>query len=154
MRRHAGLARSVPRACLRRISRRRPQHGGDAVQSGGVAALALVLSCPCWKPPVCAPWRRSPAGRLAGGEQESGGVVGGGQLGHSSVVLSVPPEEPYLVICRIRCDPGSLPSAGGEVVAVVQIGEQAGLRGFPAEGPAGDEAGRRGALRDYVREEP
>src|SRR6202034_1657253 len=59
-----------------------------------------------------------------------------------------------LVICRIRCDPGSLPSAGGEVVAVVQIGEQAGLSGFPAEGPAGDEAGRRVALRDYVREEP
>src|SRR5580704_7111983 len=59
-----------------------------------------------------------------------------------------------LVLCRIRCDPGSLPSAGGEVVAVVQIGEQAGLGGFPAEGPAGDEAGRRVALRDYVREEP
>src|SRR5258707_2889496 len=59
-----------------------------------------------------------------------------------------------LVICRIRCDPGSLPSAGGEVVAVVQVGEQAGLSGFPAEGPAGDEAGRRVALRDYVREEP
>src|ERR1039457_6022918 len=59
-----------------------------------------------------------------------------------------------LVMCRIRCDPGSLPSAGGEVVAVVQVGEQAGLSGFPAEGPAGDEAGRRVALRDYVREEP
>src|SRR3984885_6711815 len=59
-----------------------------------------------------------------------------------------------LVICRIRCDPGSLPSAGGEVAAVVQIGEQAGLSGFPAEGPAGDEAGRRVALRDYVRDEP
>ena len=39
-------------------------------------------------------------------------------------------------------------------MAVVQIGEQAGLSGFPAEGPAGDEAGRRVALRDYVREEP
>src|SRR3984893_39374 len=59
-----------------------------------------------------------------------------------------------LVICRIRCDPGSLPSAGGEVMAVVQIGEQAWLSGFPAEGPAGDEDGRRVALRDYVREEP
>src|ERR1700693_714680 len=59
-----------------------------------------------------------------------------------------------LVMCRIRCDPGSLPSARGEVVAVVQIGEQAGLSGFPAEGPAGDEVGRRVALRDYVREKP
>src|SRR6202167_5019097 len=59
-----------------------------------------------------------------------------------------------LVICRIRCDPGCLPSAGGEVVAVVQVGEQAGLSGFPAEGPARNEAGRRVALRDYVREEP
>src|ERR1700677_2855263 len=49
---------------------------------------------------------------------------------------------------------GSLPSAAGEVVAVVQIGEQAGLGGFPAEGPAGDEVGRRVALRDDVREEP
>src|ERR1039457_1963229 len=49
---------------------------------------------------------------------------------------------------------GSLPSAGGEVVAVVQIGEQAGLSGFPAEGPAGGEVGPRVALRDYVREEP
>src|ERR1700735_3282931 len=58
-----------------------------------------------------------------------------------------------LVICRIRCDPGSLPSAGGEVVAVVQIGEQARLSGFPTEGPAGDEDGRRAALRHYVREE-
>src|SRR5882757_548156 len=59
-----------------------------------------------------------------------------------------------LVICRTRCDPGSLPSAGGEVMAVVQIGEQAGLSGLPAEGPAGDEVGRRVVLRDYVREEP
>src|SRR5664280_2724325 len=59
-----------------------------------------------------------------------------------------------LLMCRIRCDPGSLPSARGEVVAVVQIGEQAGLSGFPAEGPARDEVGRRVALRDYVREEP
>ena len=39
-------------------------------------------------------------------------------------------------------------------MAVVQIGEQAGLGGFPAEGPAGDEVGRRVALRDDVREEP
>src|SRR3984885_12101543 len=39
------------------------------------------LSCPCWKSPVCAPWRRSPAGRLAGGEQERGGVLGGGAGG-------------------------------------------------------------------------
>ena len=45
-------------------------------------------------------------------------------------------------------------SAGGEVMAVVQIGEQAGLVGFPAQGPAGDEIGRRVALRDDVREEP
>ena len=39
-------------------------------------------------------------------------------------------------------------------MAVVQIGEQAGLGGFPAEGLAGDEVGRRVALRDDVREEP
>jgi len=43
---------------------------------------------------------------------------------------------------------GALPSAGGEVMAVVQIGEQAGLGGFPAEGPAGDEVGRREVQRD------
>src|ERR1017187_202283 len=62
------------------------------------------------------------------------------------------PEDPGHLPDSLRS--GSLPSAGGEVVAVVQIGEQAGLSGFPAEGPAGDEAGRRVALRDYVREEP
>src|ERR1019366_1237040 len=59
-----------------------------------------------------------------------------------------------LLMCRIRCDPGPCPSARGEVVAVVQVGEQAGLGGFPAEGPAGGEVGRRVALRDDVREEP
>src|ERR1700755_2639429 len=48
---------------------------------------------------------------------------------------------------------GSRPSGGGEVMAVVQIGDQAGPRGFPAEGPAGDEIRRRVALRDDVREE-
>src|SRR5437879_558101 len=31
----------------------------------------------------------------------------------------------------------------GEVIAVVQIGKQAGLRGFPAEGPARDVVGGR-----------
>src|ERR1022692_2317282 len=75
------------------------------------------------------------------------------------------PMNPTVVIfsASLPEDPGHLPdslrsgvpaSAGGEVMAVVQIGEQAGLSGFPAEGPAGDEAGRRVALRDYVREEP
>src|SRR4051812_37464102 len=49
---------------------------------------------------------------------------------------------------------GFLSSAGGEVVAVVQTVEQAGLGGFPAEGLAGDEVGRRVALRDDIREEP
>jgi len=39
-------------------------------------------------------------------------------------------------------------------VAVVQTVEQAGLGGFPAEGLAGDEVGRRVALRDDVREKP
>ncbi|CAM5707232.1 LysR family transcriptional regulator substrate-binding protein [Streptomyces canus] len=39
-------------------------------------------------------------------------------------------------------------------MAVVQIGEQAGLSRFPAEGPARDEVGRRVTLRDDVREEP
>ena len=39
-------------------------------------------------------------------------------------------------------------------MVVVQIGEQAGLSGSRAEGPAGDEAGCRVVLRDYVREEP
>src|SRR5688500_6343803 len=46
------------------------------------------------------------------------------------------------------------PSAGGEIMAIVQIGKQAGLRGFPAEGLTRDEVGRRVALRDHVREEP
>lgn len=73
---------------------------------------------------------------------------------HSRHVLSVPPEEPNPCHLPDSLRFGSLPSAGGEVMAVVQIGEQAGLSGFPAEGPAGDEAGRRVALRDYVREEP
>src|ERR1700683_3083293 len=45
-------------------------------------------------------------------------------------------------------------TTGGEVVAVPQIDEQARLGGFPAEGLAGDEVGRRVALRGDVREEP
>ena len=39
-------------------------------------------------------------------------------------------------------------------MAVVQIGEQAGLSGFPAEGLAGDEVGRREVQRDQIREKP
>ena len=39
-------------------------------------------------------------------------------------------------------------------MAVVQIGHQAGLSGFPAEGLAGDEVGRREVQRDQIREEP
>src|ERR1700735_4638774 len=70
------------------------------------------------------------------------------------VILGVPPERPCPGHLPDPLRSGALPSAGGEVVAVVQIGEQAGLSGFPAEGPAGDEAGRRVALGDYVREEP
>jgi hypothetical protein len=66
-------------------------------------------------------------------------------------ILSVPPEEPNPCHLPDSLRFGSLPSAGGEVMAVVQIGEQAGLSGFPAEGPAGDEAGRRVALRDDAR---
>ena len=46
------------------------------------------------------------------------------------------------------------PSAGREVMAVVQIGEQAGLRGLPAEGLARDEVGRREGPRDQIRVEP
>src|ERR1700692_3162560 len=45
-------------------------------------------------------------------------------------------------------------SASREVMAVVQIGEQPGLSGFPAEGLAGDEVGRREVQRDQIREEP
>src|ERR1700691_110543 len=70
------------------------------------------------------------------------------------VMFCFPSEEPYSPHVPDPLRSGSLPSAGGEVVAVVQIGEQAGLGGFPAEGPAGDEVGRRVTLRDYVREEP
>jgi len=39
-------------------------------------------------------------------------------------------------------------------MTVVQICEQAGLNGFPAEGLAGDEVGRREIQRDQIREEP
>src|ERR1700687_855139 len=46
------------------------------------------------------------------------------------------------------------PSAGGEVIAVVQIGEQFGLSGLPAQGLARDEVGRREVHRDQIREEP
>src|SRR3984885_12126301 len=45
-------------------------------------------------------------------------------------------------------------SAGREVMAVVHIGEQTGLSGFPAEGLASDEVGRREIQRDQIREEP
>src|ERR1700738_4294591 len=46
------------------------------------------------------------------------------------------------------------PSAGGEVLTVVQIGEQTGLRGFPAQDLAGNEAGRWEGPRDQIREHP
>src|ERR1700722_76913 len=46
------------------------------------------------------------------------------------------------------------PSAGGEVMTVVQIGHQCGLSGFPAQGLAGDEVGGRVVLRDEAREGP
>ena len=39
-------------------------------------------------------------------------------------------------------------------MAVVQVGEQAGLSGFPAEGPARDEVGLREVRRDRERKEP
>src|SRR6185369_2303454 len=46
------------------------------------------------------------------------------------------------------------PSAGGEVVTVVQVGHQCGLSGFPTQGLAGDEVGGRVVLRDEGREGP
>src|SRR5476649_1705666 len=44
-------------------------------------------------------------------------------------------------------------SAGREVMTIVQIGEQPGLNGFPAEGLAGDEVGRGEVQRDQIRKE-
>src|SRR5471032_260712 len=47
-----------------------------------------------------------------------------------------------------------LNSEGREVVAVVEVLQQAGLSRLPAEGLAGDEVGRREVQRDRIREEP
>src|ERR1700755_380179 len=46
------------------------------------------------------------------------------------------------------------PSAGGEVVTVVQIGHQCGLSRFPTQGLAGDEVGGRVVLRGGARGAP
>src|SRR6202158_4743151 len=46
------------------------------------------------------------------------------------------------------------PSAGGEVVTVIQVGHQCGLSRFPTQGLAGDEVGGRVVLRDEAREGP
>jgi|ERR1700722_20993 len=43
------------------------------------------LSCPCWKSPVCAPWRRSPAGRLAGNRRAAVWSAAGGFRQHAGV---------------------------------------------------------------------
>src|SRR5882757_5497288 len=46
------------------------------------------------------------------------------------------------------------PSAGGEVVTVVQVGHQCGLSRFPAQGLARDQTGGRKVQRDQIRELP
>src|SRR3954471_5475937 len=90
--------------------------------------------------PRCGDQRR-PDGGLTGVPVACGQLSAGGPAS----TTPYPTEEPRA--CRV-------PSAGGGVMAVVQVGEQAGLSRLPAEGLTGDEIGRRVVLRDDVREEP